>query len=104
MRDRAGETFFSELLEAHETAHQWWGNMVVPAGYQDEWLIESLANYSALLLMEKNKGPQAVDALLDDYKGICSRNCKAAALSNPPGPIVGATACNLPSRPTPGAP
>lgn len=87
MRDRAGETFFSELLEAHETAHQWWGNMVVPAGYQDEWLIESLANYSALLLMEKNKGPQAVDALLADYKADLLAKLKSGRTLESAGPI-----------------
>ena len=42
--------------------------MVVPAGYRDEWLMESLANYSALLLLEKNKGVKAVEAVLDDYR------------------------------------
>ncbi len=56
-RGPSGETFFSELLETHEIAHQWWGNLVIPAGYQDNWLIESLANYSALLLLKKRKGP-----------------------------------------------
>jgi hypothetical protein len=87
MRDRSGETFFSELLEAHETAHQWWGNMVVPAGYQDEWLIESLANYSALLLMEKNKGSQAVDALLADYKTDLLAKLKSGRTLESAGPI-----------------
>ncbi len=87
MRDRAGETFFSELLEAHETAHQWWGNMVAPAGYQDEWLIESLANYSALLLMEKNKGSQAVDALLADYKADLLAKLKSGRTLESAGPI-----------------
>jgi Peptidase family M1 domain len=67
-RDRPQQTFYSELLEAHEVAHQWWGNMVIPASYQDEWLMESLANYSALLLLEKKKGIKAVDAVLDDYR------------------------------------
>jgi len=87
MRDRSMETFFSELLEAHETAHQWWGNMVVPAGYQDEWLIESLANYSALLLMEKNKGSQAVDALLADYKTDLLAKLKSGRTLESAGPI-----------------
>ena len=67
-RDRAGETFFSELLETHEIAHQWWGNLVVPASYHDSWLIEALANYSALLLLEKNKGSKAMDGVLEEYK------------------------------------
>ena len=62
------QTFYSELLESHEVAHQWWGNMVIPAGYQDDWLMESLANYSALLMLEKKKGTKGVDAVLETYK------------------------------------
>ncbi len=61
-------TYFGELLDAHEVGHQWWGNLVVPAGYQDEWLMEALANYSALMLLEKRKGARAVDTVLADYK------------------------------------
>ena len=68
VRDRTEETFFSELLETHEIAHQWWGNLVVPASYHDTWLIEALANYSALLLLEKNKGSKAMDNVLEEYK------------------------------------
>jgi hypothetical protein len=68
MRDRAQQTFFSELLDVHEVAHQWWGNLVLPASYQDEWLMEALANYSALLLLEKKKGIKAAEAVLDDYR------------------------------------
>ena len=67
-RDRAHTTFFSELLEAHEVAHQWWGNLVIPAGYPDEWLMEGLANYSALLMVEKKKGVKVLDSVLADYK------------------------------------
>ena len=68
MRERSEQTFYSELLETHEVAHQWWGNLVVPASYHDDWLIESLANYSALLLLERRKGVKALDAVLDDYR------------------------------------
>jgi len=68
VRDRTEETFFSELLETHEIAHQWWGNLVVPASYHDTWLIEALANYSALLLLEKYKGSKAMDNVLEEYK------------------------------------
>jgi aminopeptidase N len=43
------EVFFQDVLQAHETAHQWWGNRVTAASYRDYWLMEALANYSALL-------------------------------------------------------
>jgi hypothetical protein len=56
--------FFSQILEAHETAHQWWGNVVTAAEDQDEWLMEALANYSALLYLEKTSGKRAVDSVL----------------------------------------
>jgi aminopeptidase N len=60
--------FFSEILQAHETAHQWWGNTVATADYQDDWLMEALSNYSALLYLEKRKGAKAMESVLEEYK------------------------------------
>lgn len=88
LRNPALETFFSELMEAHETAHQWWGNLVIPAGYQDEWLGESLANYSALLMIEKKKGPAAVDAVLADYKDHLLAKLDGGRTLESAGPIT----------------
>jgi peptidase M1-like protein len=62
------QLFFSETLYAHETAHQWWGNVVSSSGYQDDWLLEALANYSALMYLEKHKGARAVDSVLSEYR------------------------------------
>jgi len=88
LRERAEETFFSDLLEAHEVAHQWWGNLVVPASYHDDWLIESLANYSALLLLERKKGSKALDTVLDDYRNhLLSKTVSGDSLESA-GPIV----------------
>jgi hypothetical protein len=50
------DLFFSDLLLAHEVAHQWWGNLITPADYRSDWLMEALANYSALQLIEHRKG------------------------------------------------
>lgn len=60
--------FFSDILVAHEVAHQWWGNTVTTTGYRDEWMMEALANYSALLLLERKRGIRAVDEVLDKYR------------------------------------
>jgi len=62
------EVFFSEILVAHEVAHQWWGNTITTAGYRDEWMMESLANYSALLLLERKRGAKALEDVLDKYR------------------------------------
>jgi ABC-type transport system involved in multi-copper enzyme maturation permease subunit len=44
-------------VTAHEMAHQWWGHQVIGAGMQGStMLMESLAQYSALMVMEKEYG------------------------------------------------
>ena len=88
LRERAEETFFSDLLEAHEVAHQWWGNMVVPVSYHDDWLIESLANYSALLLLERKKGSRALDTVLEDYRNHLLSKAPSGRSLESAGPIV----------------
>lgn len=87
-RQRFEQTFYSELLEIHEVAHQWWGNLVAPASYRDEWLMEALANYSALMLLEKNKGPKAVDAVLDDYRNQLLAKSENGRSVESSGPIT----------------
>jgi len=34
---------------AHETSHQWWGDMVLWRSYRDQWLSEGFAEYSGML-------------------------------------------------------
>jgi hypothetical protein len=67
-RNEAQELFFAELLQAHETAHQWWGNRVGALAYRDNWLMEALANYTALLYLEKARGPHSTETMLDQYR------------------------------------
>jgi hypothetical protein len=44
---------------AHEVAHHWWGGMANPAPVRGSGLLsESLANYSAMMVMEKTFGPE----------------------------------------------
>jgi len=61
-------TFYSEILHAHETAHQWWGNLVTSPSYHDDWIQEALANYSALLVLERKSGAKALETTLDEYR------------------------------------
>lgn len=88
LRDSSRETFFSDLLETHEVAHQWWGNLVIPASPHDDWLIESLANYSALLLLERRKGVRALDTVLDQYRDDLLNPSPSGHTVESAGPIV----------------
>jgi len=46
------------FVTAHEVAHQWWGHQVVGARAQGSALmVESMAEYAALTVMEKRYGP-----------------------------------------------
>lgn len=85
--DAHGRLFFSDILQAHETAHQWWGNVVTSAGYHDEWLMEALADYSALLYLENKNGSQPVALALDSYKTNLLQTVKGQTVEST-GPIV----------------
>ncbi|MFF3322193.1 M1 family metallopeptidase [Streptomyces sp. NPDC002889] len=47
---------FDEETLVHEIAHQWFGNSVSPASWQDVWLNESFATYAEWLWMEDVHG------------------------------------------------
>jgi len=76
------------LLQTHELAHQWWGNRVTVSGDRDVWLMEALANYSALLYLEKSKGRPAMETLLDTYRAALLEKGDNAQTVESSGPIV----------------
>ncbi len=52
-------------VTAHEIAHQWWAHQVVPSDQQGAtMLVESLAQYSAMLVMEQMYGRDQVRRFL----------------------------------------
>lgn len=68
LRGSRYDAFFSELLLPHEIAHQWWGNIVRPAGYRADWIDEAMANDSALEYIQRTRGREARDEILDSYR------------------------------------
>ncbi|PWF44369.1 M1 family aminopeptidase [Massilia glaciei] len=52
-------------VTAHEIAHQWWGDQVIAANVQGSGMLnESLAEYSALMALEKEFGAEKVRHIL----------------------------------------
>ena len=82
------ELFFEDVLQAHEVAHQWWGNRVTAVSYRDVWLLEALANYSALLYLEKRKGVHSVELMLDSYRADLLAKSDSGQTVDSTGPIV----------------
>jgi hypothetical protein len=58
----------------HETAHQWWGDLVLWKSYRDQWFAEGLANYASLLLLEQ-QNPAQFRQILEQYRrDLLSKN------------------------------
>jgi peptidase M1-like protein len=67
VRDPFVELMFNELMLSHETAHQWWGDAIDWDSYRDTWIMEALANYSALVMLER-ENPQKMSVALEHYR------------------------------------
>ncbi len=58
----------------HETAHQWWGDLVQWTTYRDQWISEGLANYASLLMLEQ-RNPEQFRQILEKYRhDLLSKN------------------------------
>jgi hypothetical protein len=61
---------FPFAVVAHEVAHQWWGNQLIPATVEGAPVLsESLAWYSAMSVVEKTHGPAHLRRLLQLMRG-----------------------------------
>jgi len=88
LRGQQRQLLFSNLMESHEVAHQWWGNVVTADSPQDGWLLEALSNYSALLWMEKTQGIKTVESVLNDYRDHLVAKDSSGRSVESAGPIV----------------
>jgi Peptidase family M1 domain len=64
----------------HETAHQWWGNIVSWRSYRDQWLSEGFAEYSGILYAGARDGQDAKNDLLRRLR---------SSLKDPPSTTTG---------------
>ncbi len=56
-----------QYVPAHETAHQWWGDLIPWDSYRDQWYSEGLANYCALMMLQESK-PEGFREIMNLYR------------------------------------
>jgi len=78
---------YGETMQTHETAHQWWGDLVGWKTYRDQWISEAVANYSALMLLEETR-PADTRFLLDYYRGDLERKNSDGRPYREAGPVT----------------
>ena len=86
VRDPYLELLLSRLMLTHETAHQWWGDAVDWVSYHDEWIVEALANYSALVMLDKQH-PGDMRTALTYYRGELLRETRNGIIAEA-GPVT----------------
>lgn len=67
-----------DALHHHEAAHEWWGNLLTNASWEDMWLHEGFGSYMQPLYRERLQGPQAyATAMMQQRRGIGNRKAMA---------------------------
>jgi hypothetical protein len=72
---------------AHETAHQWWGDLILWRSYRDQWFVEGLSNYAALLLLEE-RNPAQFRQILERYRNDLRSKNKDGEWLGEAGPVT----------------
>ena len=57
-QENAARTAAIRALQAHEIGHQWFGNLVTQASWDDVWLSEGLATWISLKMMDQEQPPE----------------------------------------------
>ena len=83
----ADNVMFAEVMLPHEIAHQWFGDRVSWASYHEQWLMEAIANYASLMLMEQDH-PDDVQLMLDTYRRLLATKSKAGLPNVEAGPVT----------------
>jgi len=83
----ADAIIYSEVMMPHELTHQWYGDQVSWASYHEQWLLEGLANYCSLLLLERSQ-PADVQLTLENYRQILGSRSREGRRLVEAGPVT----------------
>jgi len=83
----ADSVLYASVMMPHEVAHQWFGDRVSWASYHEQWLLEALANYSAIMLLEKTSLSD-VEVMLQAYRQLLASKTRDGVTNVQAGPVT----------------
>jgi hypothetical protein len=87
LRINPSAELMDQQVPAHETAHQYWGDLVTWSTYRDQWFSEGLANYSALMIL-RDKNPAGFRQIMEKYRQDLVTKNKDGNLPKDAGPVT----------------
>ncbi len=81
------QELIDQQIPAHETAHQWWGDLVTWRTYRDQWFSEGLANYSALMIL-RERNPAGFRQVMEKYRQDLLAQNKEGNVRKDAGPVT----------------
>jgi hypothetical protein len=76
-----------QLVPAHETAHQWWGDLITWSTYRDQWFSEGLANYCSLMMLQE-KDPAGFHVVMEKFRKDLAEKDKDGNYVKDAGPVT----------------
>jgi len=76
-----------QSIPAHETAHQWWGDLITWNSYRDQWFSEGLANYCAMMILQE-KDPSGFRQVMEKYRRDLIEKNKDGSSPMDSGPVT----------------
>ena len=83
----AAGALIDQLVPAHETAHQWWGDLITWSSYRDQWFSEGLANYCSLMILQESS-PAGFRQVMEKYRQELAAKNKDGNYPKDAGPVT----------------
>ena len=84
--DRLDALLSAQVL-THETAHQWWGDLVSWRSYRDQWMMEALANYCTMMVVQ-SENPTEFRDLMEKFRHDLLEKNKEGQILRDAGPVT----------------